>query len=110
MSTINSPLENTNRSAVAIYFTSLYIHVGNKIGIGIFILSVTQVTNKLCPGREVLTSSLVLVRLWDIGPDRLELTILKLTGKISAVIHSLLFLDNSLFNIIMKNVSHFKDT
>ena len=31
-----------------------------------------------------------------LGPDRLELTILKITGKISVVIYSLQFLDNSL--------------
>lgn len=64
------------------------MYVATKIGIGIFILSVTQVTNKLCPGREVLTSSLVLVRLWDIGPDRLEsTTYFEISGKISIVIH-----------------------
>ena len=31
-----------------------------------------------------------------IGPDHLELTILKIAGKISVIIYSLLFLDNSL--------------
>ena len=53
-----------------------------------------------------------------LGPDRLELTILKITGKISVVIYSLLFLDNNLLCqkivdfllVILTNNQLFSDT